>query len=520
MKSKKIIWITGIAVFAVLCVATITGLSIKSLPAPDIFGCKDIDYIIGKQYPDLLEGVTATDYKGRSLTEKIIIDDSLVNHLKAGSYKVSYTVIDKNKKITTKFINFNVTAIAPYFAGLNDIYHLSGNSHPDYLNNVHAFDSNECNIDSFIQVDYSKVDLNKAGIYTVFYSVTDSYGISAISQVNLHILDSFKPYFKGLITIKYVIGSGDDIDYLNGINAFNYKNEDITKFIIIDDSDVDLHNSGEYIVFFTVTDSEGNTQTVNVTVQVINVDDQIYPLISGIQDYNLSLGEAVPNWQIGVSAYDYVDFDITGQIIIDASEVDINKIGDYCVYYSVENSRGYTFKGKAKVKVRALNPDINPPIITGTKDLTFIYGGTEIDYFDGVQAIDDIDGDITSKIEVDVSNVNLKQIGKYTVLYSVKDNAGNETKIDIIISVIDGHAPVFYNVKSIVYVIGNEIPDYITGVTARDDVDGDITFKIQVDDSEVDYGKEGVYTVIYRVIDEAGNTALEKITVTVLNNSI
>jgi len=78
------------------------------------------------------------------------------------------------------------------------------------------------------------------------------------------------------------------------------------------------------------------------------------------------------------------------------------------------------------------NKDSNPPVITvlGSNPMfhyivqmndTVIY----TDYIDPVAtALDEEDGDITDKINTTI-NVNVKQVGIYTVLYSVEDKAGN-----------------------------------------------------------------------------------------------
>ena len=45
------------------------------------------------------------------------------------------------------------------------------------------------------------------------------------------------------------------------------------------------------------------------------------------------------------------------------------------------------------------------------------------------------------------------------------------------------------------------------GATAEDDVDGDISDLIRINDSAVNYDVEGTYTITYNVVDNAGNPA-------------
>ena len=70
-------------------------------------------------------------------------------------------------------------------------------------------------------------------------------------------------------------------------------------------------------------------------------------------------------------------------------------------------------------------PDIVPPHITGAKDITYYMGRGEPDYLNGVSANDNIDGDITSQIEVDLSEVDLETPGIYPIIYKATNKAGN-----------------------------------------------------------------------------------------------
>lgn len=88
--------------------------------------------------------------------------------------------------------------------------------------------------------------------------------------------------------------------------------------------------------------------------------------------------------------------------------------------------------------------------------------------------------------------------------------------------VADTAAPVFSGLADRVFEVGTDF-NPLTGVTAYDLNDGDVTAKIEVvitnaDDEEVttiDTDVAGVYTLEYKVTDEAGNTATETITVTI-----
>ncbi|HET8963650.1 MAG TPA: immunoglobulin-like domain-containing protein, partial [Chitinophagales bacterium] len=71
--------------------------------------------------------------------------------------------------------------------------------------------------------------------------------------------------------------------------------------------------------------------------------------------------------------------------------------------------------------------DLTSPVITlnGDNPAKVVLGGTYVEPVDGYTATDNEDGDLTSSVITDESDVNTDEIGKYEVFYSVNDKAGN-----------------------------------------------------------------------------------------------
>lgn len=102
--------------------------------------------------------------------------------------------------------------------------------------------------------------------------------------------------------------------------------------------------------------------------------------------------------------------------------------------------------------------------------------------------------------------------GDYDNNIVVTDNAGNETKVPVKISVIN--APTINGVTDKTITVGDTI-DYMAGVTATDGKGADITSSVQVDSSAVNTGAVGTYQAAYTVVDGNGlhNSAVSNITV-------
>ncbi len=107
--------------------------------------------------------------------------------------------------------------------------------------------------------------------------------------------------------------------------------------------------------------------------------------------------------------------------------------------------------------------------------------------------------------------------GKYNMLLKGSDKSGNESTKTIVITVTDDVAPIFSNLHKS-FEITDKVktaPDYLDGIIATDEIDGDVSAAIDVDDSNVQYGKAGSYSIAYSVSDASGNKATAVTPVTI-----
>jgi len=82
----------------------------------------------------------------------------------------------------------------------------------------------------------------------------------------------------------------------------------------------------------------------------------------------------------------------------------------------------------------------------------------------------------------------------------------------------DNESPIIEGLENIKYNfdLGSDLPNWLEGVTAKDNVDGDLTHLLQ-SKSNINMNKVGHYLVSYYVNDKAGNTRVTTINVTVLD---
>lgn len=154
--------------------------------------------------------------------------------------------------------------------------------------------------------------------------------------------------------------------------------------------------------------------------------------------------------------------------------------------------------------------DNGKPVFSGVSD-TRIKQGTAFDPMAGVTANDKEDGDLTGQILVEGS-VDNQRIGLYPLTYKVSDRDNNVTEQLRSVEVYS-MKPVFSGVTDTTLELGTPF-DPMTGVSANDEEDGDLTAQIKVSGS-VDSNKVGRYTLTYQVTDSAGQLVTQQRNVTV-----
>ncbi len=126
--------------------------------------------------------------------------------------------------------------------------------------------------------------------------------------------------------------------------------------------------------------------------------------------------------ELGATAADTLDGDLTASIVINTTAVDPSTPGSYLVTYDVSDAAG----NAATQVTRTVNVvDTTPPVITlsGANPQTLEAPSAYVE--PGATASDSLDGNITASIVIDATAVNASVPGSYLVTYDVSDAAGN-----------------------------------------------------------------------------------------------
>lgn len=122
--------------------------------------------------------------------------------------------------------------------------------------------------------------------------------------------------------------------------------------------------SGDYDNTITVTDDAGNTSDIDIKISVIDA-----PSINGISDKTVTVGDTI-DYLSGVTAVDGKGTDITGNIEVDSSKVDVNTPGTYQIAYKVTDSYGFSTGANCNITVNEKKEEVADNTSDGNDNIT------------------------------------------------------------------------------------------------------------------------------------------------------
>lgn len=269
----------------------------------------------------------------------------------------------------------------------------------------------------------------------------------------------------------------------------------------VDASQVNTSQVGDYTVSYSATDAAGNSSTATRLVQVRETAALVIPSIISPKGPTQSIGGVVIlSWGAvsGATDYDLTGYALTASGNIDYSTVLVDKnvsvldagctSSDVCSIQELISASS----GVWKIRANSANSrtdysdktfftisgsggggtDTTPPVITllGSNPVTVALNSTYTDA--GVTVTDNIDGSLTAN--VDSSQVDVSQVGDYTVTYTATDAAGNTSTTTRLVQVRDAMAlvaPSIISPKGLTQITGQTVTlswGAVSGATSYD----------------------------------------------------
>lgn len=311
---------------------------------------------------------------------------------------------------------------------------------------------------------------------------------------------------------------------------------------LLEDGSLSFDSPGEFSVVISAADRRGNTSSETVSVSVA---DSIAPELSlSISADPLEYGAIVSLTKESIAASISDVSDVVCEISSihmksksssteayvlseDGQSATLCLPGEYQISVDATDSYGNTATETVAVSVL---DNTAPEIVVESTPVEVKYGTKlelpkDVESGDNWLTVSDV-SDVSVTI-VDVSpaiatlayyvygnkqSVEFRDLGEFDVKISATDSYGNSSDSTVRVSSVDKTKPVFSDIPNEFTLTEYDADlDFLSGVTASDDFDGDVTDSIIVDALNVSYGIPGSYSVSYRVYDSSGNCAEEKV---------
>jgi hypothetical protein len=357
------------------------------------------------------------------------------------------------------------------------------------------------------------LDTTVVGDFTLTYNVKDEYHVAAPQQTRtIHVYDNTPPVITMTASADGKITNTGTIE-LNSvyIDPGATASDTVDGTIIVTPADtvnnVDTSKTGVYTVIYTVKDAEGNSATATRTITVKDVPPVIK--LNGKAKETIMMGSDYTD--PGATATDYLDGTIPADKMIITGHVDTSTPGTYTIKYNASDQWGIAADTSRTRTV--IVHDKHFPVISIIGDIS----GNEVEINSiynlstdpGATAWDYVDGDITSKIITDLSNVNTSIAGTFTVKYSVEDSQNNISTAERTVDVVDSPPVITLNKpleNPVTFECKSATPFVDPGATAYDKVDGDLTKDISSNIIDLDTSIVNDFSLNYFVVDSAGNS--------------
>lgn len=245
------------------------------------------------------------------------------------------------------------------------------------------------------------------------------------------------------------------------------------------------------------------------------------PVIEGQQYVTVSYHQPVTEAAIrsNLYAWDEVDGDLSDSIELVSDDYTANKseVGTYAIVYSVTDSSDNT----AELTVYVVVIDQIAPVFHFGSDT--VYQSYKVIRAFAVSTVNDAHDGPVPVVEVENTYTpNWNLVGEYHITYTATDASGNTATMTRTIIVVDDVPPTITGPAIITKSYNTVLTtgQIMAQLSASDEIDGDVTESFTVISSTY-AGKSsipGTYSILFRAVDESGNTSQRTVTVIVTDN--
>lgn len=277
-----------------------------------------------------LSFVRASDNTDGDISGKVKIVGEVPDLAKPGDYTVKVEVSDKagNKKEAS--MKFHIADSKAAIYAPETAIHVGDKFEP--LKGVTAISKTGADITNKVKVDASKMDTSAPGNYIIEYSVKDYDGTEVKVKREIHVVPKNEVDIT-LPTIKFAQNAykkGDKFDKMEGVTTTHTKGTTVT-------GEVNTNATGIYPLVYHVKGVSGfDIEVVRKVVVLPQELDSSAPYVFMLDNRVVVGTEFKP--KSAALVVDKEDGLLNSKLLVEKSDVDINKVGRYTVKFSVIDS--------------------------------------------------------------------------------------------------------------------------------------------------------------------------------------
>ncbi|WP_196887832.1 T9SS type A sorting domain-containing protein [Aureivirga sp. CE67] len=321
------------------------------------------------------------------------------------------------------------------------------------------------------------LNISEIGNYTITWNFEDENGNAIQTTQQIIIQDTTNPETPTLEAISFECGEVINIETPttndNCAGEINGTTSD----------DLNISEIGNYTITWNFEDENGNTTQ---TTQQIIIQDTTNPETPVLEAISFECGETI-NIE-NPTTNDNCAGEITGTT---SDDLNISEIGNYTITWSFEDENGNTIQTTQQIIIQ----DTTNPETPTLEAITFECGETI--NIEAPTTNDNCAGEITGTTSDDL---NISEIGNYTIAWNFEDENGNATQTTQQIIIQDTTNPETPTLETISFECGETIN--IEAPTTNDNCAGEITGTTSDD---LNISEIGNYTITWSFEDENGN---------------
>lgn len=356
---------------------------------------------------------------------------------------------------------------------------------------------------------FSVIRTHVVGTYTVWYRAHfPTLGFESEVAITFIVKDTVPPTITGPMDFYVDVGT-KSIDYKTLINYTDNYTVDKDLILNIYAGQVNLNQLGSYQVTYGVIDKAFNE---SIWITTIHVVDNVKPVIKQKAGITILIGEALNLDKFFTFSDNY---DTVLDVSYDDTLIHYQNPGSYPLSVTVKDQSG----NEVTVDVQVEVVDTTSPVIvlkTSNIKVNYLTDLTNdylrsfiIDVKDNVDSLNIEDVLITSYIDTNI-------LGKYEVIYNIRDSNSLIGEAKLAVEVIDNEAPKV-SMREDIYVDVHSLEPYIYDYLIIEDNYNKLEDLTITKTGSITMSKLGAYRVIIKVVDQAKNSAEYPVIVNVID---